>query len=235
MSARRSCSRPPRGAPHRRRAPRSLPHRRPRSHLRATVFPPRSSTGVSPRARCSGGASRAARSVRRPTLRALAGQPNSALRIGPISDFIRRQAYTTAYDRRNRIPAWTAEHLTAASLKKPPAVEGGKAGGDRSGSTFKEDESIPSMFRAHLLDYFKSGYGESLVVLLTRCGGEVPALVTLLGSNGRRCGQERVQCIWSDGSRRAVGCEAQFPARVLRKPANSSHEGHHGPALQMHR
>ncbi|KAL8281261.1 hypothetical protein RQP46_006295 [Phenoliferia psychrophenolica] len=94
-------------------------------------------------------------------------QQNLSLgKIGPISDFIRRQAYTTAYDRRNRIPAWTAEHLTAASLKKPPTPEGsaGGKGGDRSNSTFKEDESIPPMFRAHLLDYFKSGYDRGHMV-----------------------------------------------------------------------
>lgn len=69
----------------------------------------------------------------------------------------------TAYDRRNRIPAWTAEHLTAASLKRPPTAEGGdgkgKGGVDRSNSTFREDGEIPALFRAHLLDYFRSGYG----------------------------------------------------------------------------
>lgn len=71
---------------------------------------------------------------------------------GPISDHLRRVAYTTAYDRRNRIPAWTAEHLTAANLK---------GSGTRSESTFREDQDVPERFRAHLLDYFKSGYGES--------------------------------------------------------------------------
>jgi endonuclease G len=70
---------------------------------------------------------------------------------GPVSDHLRRLAYTTAYDRRLRIPAWTAEHLTKDSLK---------GSGTRAESVFKEDESIPPMFRAHLLDYFRSGYGE---------------------------------------------------------------------------
>jgi endonuclease G len=71
-----------------------------------------------------------------------------------------RQGYTAAYDRRLRHPAWTAEHLTLAALGKsaleaPPASD---EGGDRSRSTFKEDEDLPTMFRAHLKDYFRSGY-----------------------------------------------------------------------------
>lgn len=73
---------------------------------------------------------------------------------GPVSDHLRRLAYTTAYDRRLRIPAWTAEHLTK---------EGLKGAGTRAESVFKEDEAIPSMFRAHLLDYFKSGYGAFII------------------------------------------------------------------------
>jgi DNA/RNA endonuclease G (NUC1) len=71
-------------------------------------------------------------------------------RAGPISDHLRRLAYTTAYDRRLRIPAWTAEHLTKENLK---------GSGTRSESVFKEDQDVPERFRAHLLDYFKSGYG----------------------------------------------------------------------------
>lgn len=38
---------------------------------------------------------------------------------GPVHDFFIRQAYAMAYDRRMRNPAWTAEHLTAQSLKPP--------------------------------------------------------------------------------------------------------------------
>lgn len=76
-----------------------------------------------------------------------------------------RSAYVTAYDRRNRIPAWTAEHLTAASLRRPAeSSTSGDGGGDRQNSVFKEDESIPYMFRAHLLDYFKSGYDRGHMV-----------------------------------------------------------------------
>lgn len=71
-----------------------------------------------------------------------------------------RTGYTAAYDRRNRIPAWTAEHLTKESLKS--------GGGDRNESRFMEDEDVPKMFRAGLLDYFRSGYGElSFPFLLT--------------------------------------------------------------------
>lgn len=88
-----------------------------------------------------------------------------------------RKAYTAAYDRRLRHPAWvsapflsvdtsapypgfqTAEHLTLASLGKSgvaPASDGGA--GDRTRSTFTEDDSLPTPFRAKLQDYFKSGY-----------------------------------------------------------------------------
>ncbi|KAM0787211.1 hypothetical protein ACM66B_006449 [Microbotryomycetes sp. NB124-2] len=76
--------------------------------------------------------------------------------IGPISDYLRRIAYTTAYDRRLRIPAWTAEHLTAEKLST--------RNGNRAESSFTEDESIPEMFRAHLLDYFRSGYDRGHMV-----------------------------------------------------------------------
>ncbi|SGY39749.1 BQ5605_C003g02271 [Microbotryum silenes-dioicae] len=75
--------------------------------------------------------------------------------IGPISDFLVRKAYTTAYDRRHRIPAWAAEHLTAASLK---------GSGNRQDTSFEEDQDIPDKFRAHLTDYFKSGYDRGHIV-----------------------------------------------------------------------
>ncbi|GAA6052578.1 hypothetical protein JCM3770_003252 [Rhodotorula araucariae] len=76
--------------------------------------------------------------------------------IGPISDLFFRQAYTTAYDRRLRIPSWTAEHLTKASLKN--------GGGDRQTAIFREDEAIPEAFRAKLTDYFRSGYDRGHMV-----------------------------------------------------------------------
>ncbi|KAF7778896.1 hypothetical protein Agabi119p4_3241 [Agaricus bisporus var. burnettii] len=94
--------------------------------------------------------------------------PASALRYGnpgPIADFIQRQAYVAAYDRRLRHPAWTAEHLTLASLGKsrvtPPEEN---SGGDRSNSAFKEDDSLPVVFRSKLSDYFRSGYDRGHMV-----------------------------------------------------------------------
>ncbi|KAK0197464.1 hypothetical protein F5146DRAFT_918534 [Armillaria mellea] len=84
---------------------------------------------------------------------------------GPIADPIIRKAYVAAYDRRLRHPAWTAEHLTLASLGKSTlAPSESSESGDRSKSTFIEDESIPIPFRARLQDYFKSGYDRGHMV-----------------------------------------------------------------------
>ncbi|TFY79392.1 hypothetical protein EWM64_g4625 [Hericium alpestre] len=84
---------------------------------------------------------------------------------GPISDTLVRKAYVAAYDRRLRHPAWTAEHLTSASLGKsgPEAPSDGEKG-DRGKSTFQEDESLPVVFRAKLQDYFRSGYDRGHMV-----------------------------------------------------------------------
>ncbi|KAG0706377.1 hypothetical protein DFH29DRAFT_170779 [Suillus ampliporus] len=84
---------------------------------------------------------------------------------GPVPDLLVRKAYTAAYDRRLRHPAWTAEHLTLASLgKSTPQRPAGDGSGDRSNSTFAEDESLPAMFRAKLQDYFRSGYDRGHMV-----------------------------------------------------------------------
>ncbi|KAI0273846.1 DNA/RNA non-specific endonuclease [Gloeopeniophorella convolvens] len=86
--------------------------------------------------------------------------------VGPISDQLVRQAYVAAYDRRLRHPAWTAEHLTLASLGRSalePTPAGGETG-DRGKSTFQEDESLPAQFRAKLQDYFRSGYDRGHMV-----------------------------------------------------------------------
>ncbi|GLB35167.1 putative DNA/RNA non-specific endonuclease [Lyophyllum shimeji] len=80
---------------------------------------------------------------------------------GPISDALVRQGYVAAYDRRLRHPAWTAEHLTQASLR---AGKESNEVVDRSKSTFTEDESLPSKFRARLKDYFRSGYDRGHMV-----------------------------------------------------------------------
>ncbi|THH31760.1 hypothetical protein EUX98_g2441 [Antrodiella citrinella] len=85
---------------------------------------------------------------------------------GPIVDHLVRKAYVSAYDRRLRHPAWTAEHLTLASLGKSPLIHppSSKETGDRTKSTFAEDPSIPVTFRAKLQDYFRSGYDRGHMV-----------------------------------------------------------------------
>ncbi|KAH7107784.1 hypothetical protein BKA62DRAFT_684439 [Auriculariales sp. MPI-PUGE-AT-0066] len=97
---------------------------------------------------------------------ALAGEVLKYGNPGPISDLLTRKAYIAAYDRRLRHPAWTAEHLTLASLGKSaliaPVDDGEK--GDRSKSQFMEDEAVPALFRAHLKDYFRSGYDRGHMV-----------------------------------------------------------------------
>lgn len=82
---------------------------------------------------------------------------------GPVSDFLRHTAYVSSYDRRLRHPSWTAEHLTAASLQRPPPTAGGGKP-DRSNSVFKEDPRIPELFRAKMADYFRSGYDRGHMV-----------------------------------------------------------------------
>lgn len=65
---------------------------------------------------------------------------------GPVADFFQQQAYVTAYDRRMRHPSWTAEHLTAESIRRPPGTDA-----NRSQSIFAEDVRLPAMFRASTL------------------------------------------------------------------------------------
>ncbi|KAJ4488340.1 hypothetical protein J3R30DRAFT_3654615 [Lentinula aciculospora] len=74
---------------------------------------------------------------------------------GPIADPIVRRAYVAAYDRRLRHPAWVCK----STLVGPPDETG-----DRSKSTFMEDETIPVPFRARLADYFRSGYDRGHMV-----------------------------------------------------------------------
>lgn len=80
---------------------------------------------------------------------------------GPVADFLRHVSYVSAYDRMHKHPHWTAEHITAAHLRPPPG-DGGK--GDRSRSTFKEDDRIPLLFRSKNSDYFRSGYDRGHMV-----------------------------------------------------------------------
>ncbi|KAI9496496.1 hypothetical protein BDB00DRAFT_809093 [Zychaea mexicana] len=70
---------------------------------------------------------------------------------GPVVDLLQREEYVASYDRRNRLPHWVGEHLTAQSLQAGENV-------DRDRSNFKEDKDIPAIFRARLSDYTRSGY-----------------------------------------------------------------------------
>lgn len=85
---------------------------------------------------------------------------------GPIADPLVRKAYVAAYDRRLRHPAWTAEHLSLASLGKSALNNSldPSESGDRTKSSFSEDLSIPAAFRARLQDYFRSGYDRGHMV-----------------------------------------------------------------------
>lgn len=78
---------------------------------------------------------------------------------GPIADFLRSQAYVTAYDRRLRHPSWTAEHLTAESIRRPPGQQV-----SRGQSIFMEDARVPAMFQSKNSDYFRSGYDRGHMV-----------------------------------------------------------------------
>lgn len=60
-----------------------------------------------------------------------------------------RNAYAALYSRVHRHPFWVLEHLTADNLK---------GDGNRNKSRFKEDQSIPELFRAKLSDYWSSGF-----------------------------------------------------------------------------
>ncbi|KAH7927740.1 hypothetical protein BV22DRAFT_1103540 [Leucogyrophana mollusca] len=97
---------------------------------------------------------------------ALAGPVLKYGNPGPVSDLLVRRAYTAAYDRRLRHPSWTAEHLSLSTLgrsgREVPLFS--DESGDRSKSTFKEDESLPTAFRAKLQDYFRSGYDRGHMV-----------------------------------------------------------------------
>jgi endonuclease G len=76
---------------------------------------------------------------------------------GPLNDLIYRTAYVASFNRALRNPNWVAEHLTPESIKR-------KEGVDRENSSFKEDGDVPAMFRAKLIDYFKSGFDRGHMV-----------------------------------------------------------------------
>lgn len=78
---------------------------------------------------------------------------------GPVADFLQSQGYVTAFDRRLRHPIWTAEHLTAESIRRPPGTEV-----NRAQSIFTEDVRVPWQFRSTNKDYFNSGYDRGHMV-----------------------------------------------------------------------
>lgn len=79
---------------------------------------------------------------------------------GPVADFLTHAAYVTSYDRRLRHAHWTAEHLTAESIRRPPGAEGI----NRAQSIFSEDARVPVPFRSNNADYFRSGYDRGHLV-----------------------------------------------------------------------
>ena len=73
-----------------------------------------------------------------------------------FEDIIFREGHVLAWDRRNRIPLWVAQHLSASSLVAAKAAA--QARKLKRHSNFTEDASIPEMFRSKLCDYKGSGY-----------------------------------------------------------------------------
>lgn len=80
---------------------------------------------------------------------------------GPVADLAHRSALVSSFDRRTRNPHWVVEHITPASLAMRE--------GDRKGSSFLEDPSIPEKFQAKLKDYFRSGYDRGHQVPAADC------------------------------------------------------------------
>ena len=80
-----------------------------------------------------------------------AGLPSHA-----FEDIIFRDGHVLAWDRRNRIPLWVAQHLSAPSLAAAKAAA--EARKLKRHSNFTEEHSIPEMFRSKLSDYKGSGY-----------------------------------------------------------------------------
>ncbi|KAG0171410.1 nuclease [Apophysomyces sp. BC1034] len=69
---------------------------------------------------------------------------------GPVSDLLKRDAYVTSFNRRDRVPNWVGEHLTKESLTRGPSVS--------RNDKFAEDTDVPVLFRALLSDYSRSGF-----------------------------------------------------------------------------
>ncbi|KAG2203296.1 hypothetical protein INT47_000216 [Mucor saturninus] len=70
---------------------------------------------------------------------------------GPVADLLERTAYTASFNRKDRIPHWVGEHLTAQGIIKGDGVT-------RDSSSFVGDPAIPALFRITTKDYTYSGY-----------------------------------------------------------------------------
>ncbi|KAE8140805.1 hypothetical protein BDV38DRAFT_279778 [Aspergillus pseudotamarii] len=68
---------------------------------------------------------------------------------GPVADELKALSFYGAYDRRTRNPLWVAEHITPESMAQ---VIGTRK------NNFREDRSIPKIFRAKVSDYARCGY-----------------------------------------------------------------------------
>ena len=73
-----------------------------------------------------------------------------------FEDIFFREGHVLAWDRRNRIPLWVAQHLSAPSLAAAKAAA--EARKLKRHSNFTEDTTIPEIFRSKLSDYKGSGY-----------------------------------------------------------------------------
>ncbi|KAF9971784.1 nuclease [Actinomortierella ambigua] len=76
---------------------------------------------------------------------------------GPVNDLFVREGYVASYNRQLRHPNWVAEHITADTLKAADGV-------GRGNSQFKEDSTVPDLYRAKLSDYLRSGYDRGHMV-----------------------------------------------------------------------
>lgn len=78
--------------------------------------------------------------------------PSSILKYGnpgPINDELKAISLYGAYDRRTRNPYWVAEHMTRESVSTVTAERR---------NNFRQDTSIPAIFRAKVTDYSNTGY-----------------------------------------------------------------------------
>jgi endonuclease G len=79
-----------------------------------------------------------------------------------FEDIIFREGHVLAWDRRNRIPLWVAQHMSASSLAAAKAAA--EARKLKRHSNFTEDATIPEIFRSKLSDYKGSGYDRGHMV-----------------------------------------------------------------------